>query len=129
MPDRLNAVRQNAAPCRVLTMLPTRWHRQAVQAVCRVRDPGCVITDVPSVTDAVLVLLSEPVDLMVVDMGLAGDMLGVLQHHARRSAPRAKMALFKAEPNSASSAATGDLLQGHSWSDMETVLDHLLQDA
>ncbi|WP_157412598.1 MULTISPECIES: hypothetical protein [unclassified Acidovorax] len=110
-------------------MLPTRWHRQAVQAVCRVRDPGCVITDVPSVTDAVLVLLSEPVDLMVVDMGLAGDMLGVLQHHARRSAPRAKMALFKAEPNSASSAATGDLLQGHSWSDMETVLDHLLQDA
>lgn len=129
MPDRLNAVRQKTAPCRVLTVLPTRQHRQAVQAVCRVRDPGCVITDVPSVTDAVLLLLSDPVDVVVVDMGLAGDMLGVLQHHARRSAPRAKVALFRAEPLCASNAAAGDLSQGHPWSDMETILDRLLQDA
>lgn len=129
MPDRLNAVGQNTAPCRVLTVLPTRWHRQAVQAVCRVRDPGCVVTDVPSVTDAVLVLLSEPVDVVVVDTGLAGDMLGVLQHHARRSAPRAKMGLFSAELHSGSPAATGDLSQGHPWSDMEAILDRLLQDA
>lgn len=129
MPDRLNAVRQRTAPCRVLTVLPTRWHRQAVQVVCRVRDPGCVITDVPSVTDAVLVLLSEPVDVMVVDVGLAGDMLGVLQHHARRSAPRAKTAFFRAEQHSASTATTGDLSRGHPWSDMEATLDRLLQDA
>lgn len=108
-------------------MLPTRWHRQAVQAVCRARDAGCVITDVPSVTDAVLVLLSDPVDLIVVDMGFAGDMLGALLHHARRSAPRAKMALFRAEQQSASDEATCDLSQGHPWSDMQVTLDRLLQ--
>lgn len=129
MPDRLNAVRQKTAPCRVLTVLPTRQSRQAVQAVCRVRDPGCVITDVPSVTDAVLVLLSDPVDVVVVDMGLAGDMLGVLQHHARRSAPMAKMALFRGELHSGGAAITDDLSQGHPWSDMEATLSRLLLDA
>lgn len=129
MPDRLNALRQITAQCRVLTVLPTRWLRQAVQGVCRLRDPGCAITDVASVTDAVLVLLSESVDVLVVDMGLAGDMLGALQHHARRSAPRAKMALFSADLHSGSAVATGDLSQGHPWSDMEAVLDGLLQDA
>jgi len=129
VPDRLNTLRQNIAPCRVLTVLPTRRHRQAVQAVCRVRDPGCVITDVPSVTDAVLVLLSDPVDVVVVDMGFAGDMLGVLQHHARRSAPRAKVALFRGESHSGGASTTGDLSQGHPWSDMEATLSRLLLDA
>ncbi|WP_146187903.1 hypothetical protein [Acidovorax sp. CF316] len=73
--------------------------------------------------------MSEPVDVMVVDMGLAGDMLGVLQHHARRSAPRAKMALFRGELHSRGASTPDDLLQGHPWSDMEATLDLLLQDA
>ena len=125
MPDRMNSARQNAAPRRILTVLPTRRRREAVQAVCRVRDPTCVITDLSSVTDAVLVLLSEPVDVIVVDMGLAGDMLGVLQHHARRSAPKAKMALFRTDPNTRSTAP-GTLSQENSWAEMEMTLDRLL---
>lgn len=129
MPDRLKTARQNAVHgcLRILTVLPTRGYRDAVEAVCRARDPGCAITHVSSVMDAVLALLTEPVDVLVVDMGLAGDLLEVLHHHVLRSAPEAKIALFMNEPQSRG-AATGDLSQVHSWSELEETLARLFLD-
>lgn len=52
------------------------------------------IIDVSSATDAVLTLLAEPVDVLLVDAKLAGDLLGAMLRHARHSAPMAKLAVF-----------------------------------
>lgn len=106
MPDRLNAAKQKAEHFHrmVLTVLPTRRHRETVSSLCRSIDPQCIVYDVSNVTDAVLLILAEPVDVLVVDVGFAGDLLGVLQHHLRRSAPKAKLALVRTDELAKNSA-------------------------
>jgi hypothetical protein len=80
--------------CKVLTVFAARRHRELVQQVCHAAASGNTVVDVASATDAVLTLLAQPVDLVLVDADLAGDLLGALQRHAHRSAPHAKFAVF-----------------------------------
>ncbi|APW37252.1 hypothetical protein RD110_08625 [Rhodoferax koreense] len=104
-------------PRKVLTVFAARGHRDTVRRLCRSLEPASQVTDVASATDAVLTLLTGPMDLVLVDAGLAGDLLGALLRHAQRSAPRAKLAVF----------AGGALAPGWlPWSQLEATLLALL---
>ena len=93
-PDDPERCRPAAGACTVLTLIGPRRHREAVHRMCRARQPADSVVDVASVTDAVLMLLSGAVDVVLIDAVLAGDLMGTLTRHTRRSAPDAKLAIF-----------------------------------
>ncbi len=82
---------------KVLTLIGGRRHREVVHGLCRTHSPTDLVIDVSSATDAVMTLLAEPVDLVLVDAALAGDLLEALTRHARRSAPNARLVIFGGE--------------------------------
>lgn len=112
----------------ILTVLPTRGHRDTVERLCTALAPGCAIVHVPSATDAVLTLLSEPIDLLIVDACLAGDLLATLKRHARRSAPHAITAIFRTDADASQEGNTQDT-DGLPWSALEARLRNLLPGA
>lgn len=126
----LKAASEHLGPARftILTVLPTRGHRDAVERLCPALAPGCAIFHVPSATDAVLTLLSEPIDLLVVDACLAGDLLATLKRHARRSAPHAITAIFRTDADAPEEGSTQDT-DGLPWSALEARLRSLLTGA
>ncbi|APW37289.1 hypothetical protein RD110_08860 [Rhodoferax koreense] len=79
---------------KILTVFEAGSHRELVRHWCEALAPGSQVLDVASATDAVLTLLGEPVDLLLVDTGIAGDLLPSLRRHARRSAPKARLLMF-----------------------------------
>lgn len=79
---------------RVLSVFGDAAHRAEVRHLCEQLAPGSQCLETATVTDAVLALLSGPVDLVLVDLDWAGDLLGGLTLHVRRSAPRARLLGF-----------------------------------
>jgi hypothetical protein len=75
-------------------------HRALVQEICAAEAPGARVIDVSTPTDAVLALLSNHVDLVLVDVDLSGDLLPALALHVRRSAPHATLLGFGQAPSS-----------------------------
>ncbi len=82
-------------PC-VLTVFPHREARDLVREVCAARVPSPRVLDAASPTDAVMTLLSTDVDLVLVDVDGAGELLAALTRHVQRSAPDATLVGFSA---------------------------------
>lgn len=125
MPDRTK--RAGTVPSagdglRVLTVFSHAAHRALVARACTLLAPQGTVIDAATATDAVLQLLSQPVDVLLIDVAWAGEFLGALERHARRSAPGALVLAF-ATPSVAGAAGTPQALGTvHAWSDMESIL-------
>jgi DNA-binding NarL/FixJ family response regulator len=78
----------------VLTVFDSAAHRALVQETCATQAPQAQVVDVSTPTDAVLALLAEEIDLVLVDIDLSGDLLAALVLHVRRSAPHATLLGF-----------------------------------
>lgn len=105
-------------PC-VLTVFPHREPRDVVREVCAALVPCAKVLDAASPTDAVMTLLSTTVDLVLVDVDGAGDLLAALTRHVQRSAPDATLVGF--------SAAGGRGDATHPWSELSGALSRWLQ--
>lgn len=86
-------------PC-VLTVFDSPTHRTLVRDTCASQAPPARVVDVSTPTDAVLALLAERMDLVLVDVDLSGDLLPALALHVRRSAPEATLLEFGQAPSS-----------------------------
>lgn len=97
MRDGLDSFKVFAGPSgspRVLLVVGDLSLRARAWELCETLAPRCHLTDATSVTDAVLLVLSSPVDVVLVDAQLAGDLLHSLVRHVRRSAPQASLSVF-----------------------------------
>lgn len=103
---------------KILTVFEAGSHRDLVHGWCQALAPESRVIDVASATDAVLTLLGEPVDMLLIDAAVAGDLLTSLRRHARRSAPQAQLVMFQ------DAAPGADLLP---WSQLEPTLQRLLR--
>jgi len=123
---RLTATGAGAAPmaCTVLALIGPRRQRELVHRLCRARLPAGAVIDVASATDAVLMLLTQPMDLVLVDAALAGDLMPTLTRHVRRSAPNAVLAIFGCA--SAQAADTARPIELLPWAQLESTLHDFL---
>ncbi len=112
---------------RVLGVLANPEHRAQARALCRRVVPGAHCQDASTVTDAVLALLSGPVDLVLVDVDWAGDLLPGLVQHVRRSAPKAGLLGFGTLHDSPPSAHPAWLPGMYGWNQLPQVLENWLQ--
>jgi hypothetical protein len=111
---------------KVMTVFGSSEQRDKVHRLADLMAPGCLFVDVASATDAVLTLLAGPVDVVLIDARLAGDLLNALQRHARRSSPQARLAVFgEAGAKGGPQAARVDRVQP--WSELRATLTRLLQ--
>lgn len=78
----------------VLTVFAAVERRAPVHDACASRPAAWRVLDAPTPTEAVLALLSRPIDLVLADADWPPDLLQALQRHARRSAPGAGFLLF-----------------------------------
>lgn len=117
-------------PLRVLSLCASTEERARVHNICSQMASGCQCVDTATATDAVLALLTGPVDLVIVDTDAAGELLPGLLRHLRRSAPRAGLLGFHmgtqaplaeglapsaVHPWSALPAVLGDWVAGWQW--------------
>ena len=113
---------------KLMTVFASGRQRELVRRLSDTYAPGCVVVDVSSATDAVLTLLTGPVDVVLIDATLVGDLLNALRRHANRSSPNATLAVFgaAAPADAGGRAATGGegLL---AWTELEETLKRLLQ--
>lgn len=93
---------------KILTVLPTKAHRDEVDSVSGALATRVTVMHAPNVTGAVFSLLTKPADIILVDSSMAGDLLGALQWHARRSAPNAVLHIFDIGQGGDSSAPLAD---------------------
>ena len=108
-----------------MTVFASGRQRERVHRLLDAYAPGCLVVDVASATDAVLALLAGPVDVVLIDASLAGDLLGALRRHARRSSPYAKLAVFGgASPDDMTGPAIESVL---AWDQLDETLKRLLQ--
>lgn len=129
MYDRLSAIRGNImhASCTVLTLIGPRRHRELVHRLCHARHPAGAVIDVSSPTDAVLTLLTQPVDMVLIDVSLAGDLMPTLARHVRRSAPNARLAVFGGPATPAAETGTARVAEVLPWARLESILHGFLQ--
>jgi hypothetical protein len=103
VPHRVRHQREPGAaqrtPC-VLTVFDSPAHRTLVRDTCASQTPRARVVDVSTPTDAVLALLADHMDLVLVDVDLSGDLLPALALHVRRSAPEATLLGFGQTPSS-----------------------------
>lgn len=131
MPNKLR--RHRAAPpagndfC-LLTVFAAAAHRAQVGDTCRTLAPGSRVIDVSTPTEAVLALLSDRVDLVLVDVALAAELLPALELHARRSMPQATLLCF-GDTAARSRSPFGETRSRkvHPWQDLAAVLTRWLQ--
>lgn len=113
---------------RVLAVLTSPAHRALARALCGRVVPGAHCQDASTVTDAVLALLTGPVDLVLVDVDWAGDLLPGLAQHVRRSAPKAGLlgfgTLSGTHPAMHAAWWPGGM---HGWNQLPQVLEDWLQ--
>lgn len=123
---RLTASRADSARMArtVLSLVGPRRQRELVHRLCRASQPPGSVIDVSSATDAVLVLLTQSVDMVLVDAALAGDLIGTLTRHVRRSAPNAVLAIFGCA--SAQAADTARPIELLPWARLESTLHDFL---
>jgi len=127
--NRLNRPRGDAPnlhPLCILTVFESGLYRDQVRQWCAALAPASRVLDVSSATDAVFTLLTEQVDIVLIDAMLAVDMLGALKHHARRSSPYARLAVFSssaAMQASSSGSSPGETLP---WSELQPMVEQLL---
>jgi len=105
---------------KILTVFEAGSHRDLVHGWCEALAPQSRVIDVASATDAVLTLLGEPVDMLLIDAAVAGDLLTSLRRHAQRSAPQARLVIFHDD------APRAGLLP---WSQLGPTLQRLLRAA
>ncbi|HSV51968.1 MAG TPA: hypothetical protein VLJ57_07620 [Burkholderiaceae bacterium] len=112
----------------MLTVFANGAHRSQVQDACTGLAPGSRVSYVSTPTEAVLALLSERVDLVLVDVAVAADLLPALALHARRSLPQATLLCFgdAAAQGRATSAETA-LHKVFPWEELVPVLTRWLQ--
>jgi len=96
MSARLKAPWSSATGCRpcVLTVFTQREPRDVVREVCAALRPTGKVIDAASPTDAVMTLLAKDIDLVLVDVDGAGELLAALRRHVQRSAPDATLIGF-----------------------------------
>lgn len=131
MPHRVrrshNGALTGAGPC-VLTVFASASRRTQVLNACTAQTPMSRTIDVSTPTDAVLALLCDRVDLVLVDLALAGDLLPALALHARRSAPEATLLGFDDEAAQARKSAHGALAREvFPWHQLTPVLTRWLR--
>lgn len=78
----------------VLTVFLEPQDRARVREACDGAGLRTPVFDAAAVTDAVLHLLSAPVELVLADAALPAQLFGVLLRHVRRSAPDAVLLAF-----------------------------------
>jgi ABC-type amino acid transport substrate-binding protein len=78
----------------VLTVFAQREPRDVVHEVCTALRPTAQVIDAASPTDAVMTLLAKDIDLVLVDVDSAGELLAALRRHVQRSAPDATLIGF-----------------------------------
>lgn len=106
-------------PPRMLTVFADAHARRAARDALAACAPEGVCQDAASVTEAVLALLGSRFDVVLVDVGWAGDLLQALQRHVQRSAPQARLIGFTAQ---AQVPAPPGLREVHAWSQLPAVL-------
>ncbi|MFZ4286662.1 hypothetical protein [Variovorax sp. HJSM1_2] len=130
MSARLNATWTGASagpPC-VLTVFVQREPRDLVHEVCSALQPGARVIDAASATDAVMTLLAKDIDLVLVDLDGAGELLGALRRHVQRSAPDATLLGFgRMLPPAAAQPVHEGASSVHSWAELEYTLTAWLQ--
>lgn len=109
-------------PPRMLTVFADASARRAAHEAFAASAPEGVSQDAASVTEAVLALLAGRFDLVLVDVGWAGDLLQALQRHVQRSAPQARLIGFATQ---AQAAAPSGLREVHDWSELPEVVSGL----
>ena len=121
MPHRLMRSlpgRPDGRSLRVLTVFADADHRAQVHQACTTLAPDSQVLDAASATDAVLTLLSNPIDLVLVDVTWSGDLLGALVRHTRRSAPDAMLMAFGNTPPNAEAPLPSALGVLRPWRDL-----------
>lgn len=106
-------------PLRMLTVFADGHARRAAREALAACAPEAACQDASSVTEAVLALLGSRFDVVLVDVGWAGDLLQALQRHVQRSAPLARLIGFAAQPEA---AAPPGLREVHAWSQLPDVV-------
>ena len=115
---------------RVLTVFADAGHRAQVHQACATLAPDSQLLDAASATDAVLALLSNPIDLVLVDVTWSGDLLSALVRHTRRSAPDAMLMAFGSTPQKTGAPLPPGLGRLRPWRDLPaSVADWLRQRA
>lgn len=128
MPNALTVLERDGVRTRtrLLTVFASGRQREQVHRLSDSYAPGCVVVDVTSATDAVLTLLAGPVDVVLIDASLVGDLLNALLRHVHRSSPNATLAVF------GTASSDGDLPASRQndmrpWTQLEETLKRLLQ--
>lgn len=115
---------------RVLTVVLDPSARARVRDLFHAQDP-VQLFDAGSVTDAVLHLLTVPVELVLIDAGLPPREFNNLLRHVRRSAPNATVLVF-CDDSDASPQPMRMLLASrrehcHPWDELDSVVTLHLQ--
>lgn len=110
----------------LMTVFASGRQRERVRRLAERHAPGSLVVEVASATDAVLTLLAGPLDLVLVDAGLVGDLLSALRRHAQRSSPHARVVVFG---GMSTDADTGEAWPGDvvPWAQLDDTLRRLLQ--
>lgn len=111
----------------LLTVFADARQRAEVGDLCARLAPDCRMIHTATATDAVMALLSEEVDLVLVDVVWAGDLLGALVRHVHRALPQADVVGFFSP--SGEGALRGYLpppRERHTWEKLPAVLTQWL---
>lgn len=122
------AVREPARPRRrMLSVFTGRDHRDMVRDGCLAHGTHWQYVEAAAPTDAVLTLLSCPVDVVLVDLDWPGDLLGALVRHVRRSSPLARLLAF-GQPTAAlrDKARQAGIGEAHPWGALAGLLQRCL---
>lgn len=126
----------STAPARsacVLALLGDAAQRSRVRRGCAAQPLPVRLLEAASVTDAVLSVLSQPIDLVLVDLAHPDELLRAMLRHVRRSRPQARIVGLRDLPQPSHATHPPDLLAGldaiHPWSELEPRLDEALRRA
>jgi DNA-binding NarL/FixJ family response regulator len=101
--------------------------RSMVRRLCETLAPACQVTEVVGATDAVLLVLGNRVDIVLVDAQLAGDLLQSLVQHVRRTSPGARVSVFGADDHGLAIANDRLHVEVLPWALLESTLTDLLR--